>query len=475
MTAFIDNKKSEWTREALKNAKKAVFWTDRPEAPEPNPPLTGEITADLVIVGGGFSGLWAALQAAEETPGRKIVIIEAKNVGFGASTRNGGFCESSLTHGLINGLTHWHDEIETINRLAVENIKGIVDTAKRYQIDADFEFNGVLNMATAEWQLEELKDNEILYKEYGEEVTFLDQEAARKELNSPTYLGGLWIHDDTIMIDPAKLTWGLKRACEKLGVTIYENSRVDDVEEHGESLHLITEKGKAIAPKVLLATNAWAAPIKDIKKYIIPVYDHVLMTRPLTDEELKSIGWEHRQGASDSSNQFHYYRLTKDNRILWGGWDANYYKGSGIGPEYEERQESFELLSNHFFESFPQLEGQVTFTHRWAGPIGTTSQFSATFGKKFNGKLVWVGGHTGLGVGASRFGARAALDLLDNKDNEITRLKMVQKKPVPFPPEPLRNMLIQYTKRRIAHSDANDGRRGLWLKTLDSLGLGFDS
>lgn len=475
MAAFVEHKKSEWTKEALKNVKKEVFWIDRPDAPKANPTLTETISADLTIVGAGFSGLWTALQAIEEQPGRKIVVLEAETVGFGASSRNGGFCEASLTHGLLNGLTHWHDEIAILNRLGEENIKGIIDATKKHNIQADFEYNGVLNMATAEWQLEELEDNKKLYTEYGDKVTLLSKAEARKHLNSPTYLGGLYIEDDTIMIDPAKLTWGLKDACEKLGVIFYDHSKVVNIEEHGNTLHVFTENGKAVSGKVVLATNAWVDTNSNMKKYIIPVYDHVLMTEPLSTDQMNAIGWKNRQGTSDSSNQFHYYRLTKDNRILWGGWDANYYKNSGIGPEYEDRIESHNLLSDHFFESFPQLEGSLKFTNRWAGPIGTTSQFAATFGTKYNGKLAWVGGHTGLGVGASRFGARAVLDLVDGKDTEITRLKMIQKKPMPFPPEPFRHFLIQYTKRRIAHSDANDGRRGLWLKTLDSLGLGFDS
>jgi len=475
MAAFIEQKKSDWTKEALKNTKKEVYWTDRPDAPKANPSLNETISADLTIVGAGFSGLWAALQAIEDQPGRKIVVLEAENVGFGASSRNGGFCEASLTHGLLNGLTHWHDEIDILNRMGEENIKGIIASTKKHNIKADFEYNGVLNMATAEWQLEELEDNKKLYAKYGDKVTFLNREEAQKQLNSPTYLGGLYIEDDTIMIDPAKLTWGLKDTCEKLGVKFYDYSKVNGIKEHGTTLHVFTNKGKVVSAKVILATNAWADPNKDMKKYIIPVYDHVLMTEPLSASQMESIGWKNRQGTSDSSNQFHYYRLTKDNRILWGGWDANYYKNSGIGPEYEDKTNSHSLLSDHFFESFPQLEGSLKFSNRWAGPIGTTSQFAATFGKKFNGKLAWVGGHTGLGVGASRFGARAVLDMVDGKDNEITRLRMINKKPMPFPPEPFRHFLIQYTKRRIAYSDANDGRRGLWLRTLDSLGLGFDS
>jgi len=475
MAAFIEHKKSEWTKEALKDTKKSVFWTDNKNAPKPNPTLKENINADLVIIGAGFSGLWTALQAIEENPGRKIVVLEAENVGFGASSRNGGFCEASLTHGLLNGLTHWYDEIDTLNRMGEENIKGIIESTKKHNIQADFEYNGVLNMATAEWQLEELLDNQKLYTDYGDNVTLLSQEQAQKQLNSPTYLGGLYIKDDTIMIDPAKLTWGLKEACEKLSVTFYDYSRVENIEDHKTHLHVITKDGKVVAEKVIVATNAWAEPNKDMKKYIIPVYDHVLMTDPLSKDQMDAIGWKNRQGASDSSNQFHYYRLTKENRILWGGWDANYYKNSGIGPEFEDRFESHQLLSDHFFESFPQLEGNLKFSNRWAGPIGTTSQFAATFGTKYNGKLAWVGGHTGLGVGASRFGARAVLDLVDGKDTEISRLKMIQKKPMPFPPEPFRHFLIQYTKRKMAHSDANDGRRGLWLKTLDQFGLGFDS
>ena len=171
MAAFIEHKKSEWTKEALKDTKKSVFWTDNKNSPKPNPTLNENINADLVIVGAGFSGLWTALQAIEENPGRNIVVLEAENVGFGASSRNGGFCEASLTHGLLNGLTHWHDEIDTLNRLGEENIKGIIESTKKHNIQADFEHNGVLNMATAEWQLEELLDNKKLYTDYGDDVT----------------------------------------------------------------------------------------------------------------------------------------------------------------------------------------------------------------------------------------------------------------------------------------------------------------
>ena len=204
------------------------------------------------------------------------------------------------------------------------------------------------------------------------------------------------------------------------------------------------------------------------------VYDYALVTEPLDRERRGSIGWTRRQGLTDLGNQFHYYRLTSDDRILWGGYDAVYNFANGMGPRHDERAASFELLAGHFFETFPQLEG-LRFTHRWGGAIDTCSRFSVMFGRALGGSAVYAVGYTGLGVAASRFGARVALDLVDGRDTERTRLTMVRTKPVPFPPEPLRWAGITLTRRALAKADRRDGRRGPWLRLLDRLGLGFDS
>ena len=144
-----------------------------------------------------------------------------------------------------------------------------------------------------------------------------------------------------------------------------------------------------------------------------------------------------------------------------------------MGPKYEQRLSSHELIAGHFFETFPQLEG-LGFSHRWAGPIGTTSKFTASFGTGHGGRLAWAAGYTGLGVGASRFGARVALDLVDGLTTERTELRMVRKKPMPFPPEPLRSLAIQATRRAITKADRT-GQPGLLLRALDRVGVGFDS
>jgi glycine/D-amino acid oxidase-like deaminating enzyme len=225
---------------------------------------------------------------------------------------------------------------------------------------------------------------------------------------------------------------------------------------------------------VLLATSAYPPLLRGLRRYVVPVYDYVLVTEPLSAAQREAIGWRRRQGIGDGANQFHYYRLTADDRILWGGYDAVYRPGGPVGPRYDTHEPTFAALSQHFFTTFPQLEG-VRFTHRWGGAIDTCSRFSVFFGTAHGGRVAYATGYTGLGVGATRFGARVALDLLDGRRTEATNLRYVRRRPLPFPPEPLRTGVIRLTQNRLAAADRREGRRGLWLRTLDRLGLGFDS
>ena len=206
----------------------------------------------------------------------------------------------------------------------------------------------------------------------------------------------------------------------------------------------------------------------------MPVYDYALMTEPLSAAQQTSIGWRHRQGIGDGGNQFHYYRLTSDDRILWGGYDAVYRFRGPVRDDLDDHEPTFGRLAQNFFTTFPQLEG-IRFTHRWGGAIDTCSRFSVFFGTAHDGRLAYATGYTGLGVAATRSGARVALDLLDGRHTNATRSRYVRRKPVPFPPEPLRTAVIQITRNRLAAADRRDGRRGIRLGTLDRLGLGFNS
>ncbi len=458
----------------ISNAKPAVFWTDRPDGPEPAPSLTGRSRADLVIVGGGYSGLWAALHALEAAPGRSVVVLEAEICGFGASSRNGGFCAESLTHGLGHGVTMWPEDRSALVRMGRENLAEIEAALERHEIDAKFEITGALDVATADWQLDGLAEDAELHESLGSPVEMLDRDDVRSLVDSPTFIAGLLRPVQSALLDPAELVWGLRAAVERLGGRVHDHSPVRDIADVGDRLVVTTPTGSIQADRVIVATNAYNGPVKKIKRYVIPVYDHVLMTEPLSVHQMEQIGWTGRQGLGDSANQFHYSRLTADNRILWGGYDATYHYNNGISPEFDQQDVTHRLLAGQFFETFPQLEG-LQFTHRWGGPIAATSQFTCAWGTEHGGKLAWVAGYTGLGVGASRFGAGIALELVDGLVTERTELKMVRQKPFPFPPEPLRSAVVAVTKRGLQRADENQGARGPWLKLLDRFGIGFDS
>ncbi|WP_420637941.1 NAD(P)/FAD-dependent oxidoreductase [Candidatus Poriferisocius sp.] len=463
-----------WAAQALAAAEPAVFWTDRPDAPPAGAALAETIEVDLAVVGGGYTGLWAALQALEDQPGRRVVVLEADHCGFGASSRNGGFCDSSLTHGLANGLSHWPDEIETLVRLGRQNLADLAATLDRYGIDADYWPVPEVGVATEPWHLEDLAEEIDHHRAVGDDVDLLDADQMQTLVRSPTYLGGLIRRNDVALVDPAALGWGLRAAAQSLGAEVYDSTPATALRGHRRGIEINTPGGRVRAAQAVVATNAYPGPLKRPRRYTIPVYDHVLVTEPLSAEQRQSIGWGGREGMGDVSNQFHYYRLTADGRILWGGYDATYHFNNGVAARHDQSPPVHAKLADHFFATFPQLEG-LSFSHRWGGPIGTTTRFTAAWGTAHRGRLVWVGGYTGLGVGASRFGARVALDLLHGAPTERTELAMVRTKPVPFPPEPARWAGVQLTRRALQRADARQGRRGPWLRLLDRFGVGFDS
>ncbi|HEU0040845.1 MAG TPA: FAD-dependent oxidoreductase [Jiangellaceae bacterium] len=461
-------------RRALADVTYTPFWLDSPSAPQPLPALVSDTDAELAVVGGGFSGLWTALLAKERDPRCDVVVVEQRTIGWAASGRNGGFCAASLTHGLFNGLSRWPGDMPTLERLGLANLDEIEATLTRYDIDCGWERTGELDVATEPWQVADLHDSVEPLRAHGHDVKWLDGPELREQVASPTYLAGLWDRNGVALLDPARLAWGLRAACLRLGVRIFENTEVTALERGTTGVVLGTPHGQIRAHRAALCTNAFKPLLRRIRHFVVPVYDYVLMTAPLSAEQLAAVGWQDRQGIGDSANQFHYYRLSDDNRILWGGYDAIYHFGNALRPDLDRRAATFALLAEHFFATFPQLEG-LRFTHAWGGAIDTCSRFSPFWGTAVDGRVGYVAGYTGLGVGASRFGAEVLLDLLGGAPTERTELAMVRSKPVPFPPEPLRFGVIEATRRSLARADRNAGRRNLWLRTLDRFGLGFDS
>jgi glycine/D-amino acid oxidase-like deaminating enzyme len=430
--------------------------------------------ADVAIIGAGFTGLWTAIALTEREPGLRVVMLEAAYAGYGASGRNGGFVEATLTHGLHNGLAHFPDENDELLRLGRENLAGLIDFVRAHGVACHLEQPGSITVATAGWQLDDLAEAAGVHREAGDAVTLLDADAVRAEVDSPTYLGGLYEHD-TALVHPGELVRGLVRVVRERGVTLHEHSPVRAIDRVSGGVRLTTPEGSVLADRVVLATNAYSHRLlRRTARHFIPVYDYILVTEPLSTEQRSRIGWQRRQGLADAGNQFHYYRLTHDDRILWGGYDAVYRFGSKVGPAYDHRRATYDMLARHFRVTFPQLH-DVRFVRWWGGAIATTTRFTATFGEALGGRVVYALGYTGLGVAATRFAATVLADKLLRPSSPLLDLRFTSTHPFPFPPEPARWVGVQLTRRAIARADRQQGQRGPWLRVLDRFGIGFDS
>ena len=461
-------------RRSYADAATTPFWLDSIQRPAPEAPLEGTEECDLAVVGGGLSGLWAAVLAKQDQPGRDVILLEGGRIAQAASGRNGGFFVSSLTHGIDNGLARFPEEMLELERLGLANFEATVSTISELGIECGLELTGSLDVAVEPHELAWLAEAAAGLREHGHRAVLLDRDRVRAEIHSPLFEGGLWQQTGAGLVDPARLCWGLARVARELGVRIHEQSPVARLRAAGGGVELVGAAGTLRARRAVLATSAYRGLVSAIRRRVLPVYDYVLVSEPLSAEQRTRIGWHNRQGVGDLANQFHYYRLTADDRILWGGYDAIYHYRGRVEQRFEQREQSFTRLAGHFFTAFPQLEG-LRFSHRWGGAIDTCSRFFAFHGTALRGRVAYTVGHTGLGVCASRFGARVALDLVDGRRSEAAGLRTLRSRPMPFPPEPARWAAVQLTRNRLAAADRDSGRRGVWLRTLDRLGLGYDS
>lgn len=463
--------------EALKDAKACPLWHDPEVMPEQLPPLAADETCELLIVGGGFTGLWAAMQAKERRPEAEIVLVEQTFVGDGASGRCGGFLNASLAHGESNVSHRFAEEAARLEELGRQNMKELLETLDRYNIDARYEQTGVLEVALDPESAVTLHSDYEEEKASGKDVAWFDKDAVRQQVNSPTFFGGLWHRrGQDGVVDPGRLCWGLKDVLlNQLGVRIYEGTKFLSLEPLGKDrMKVHCEGGDIIADKVLMATNAFTSPLKKVRRSIVPIWDYQIATEPLTEKQLERIGWgQSRHALSDYRNMFHYFRMTKDNRITYGGGGlVRYYFNRGIDKKYSDVPRIYERLAEEFFETFPQLD-DVKFSNKWGGIIATSTRFCMVPGSDYDGRLAWSVGYTGSGVGPTRFGARVAIEMLGYQPSDILDMQFITRKALPWAPEPFRWFGVKFTQLALVRADSNGGKRGLWLKFLDKLGLGF--
>jgi glycine/D-amino acid oxidase-like deaminating enzyme len=445
------------------------FWLDNPDAPTVEPELIGQTEADLLIIGGGFTGLWAAIQAKEQNPDRDVILIESGKIAYGASGRPGAIVSTSIMHGLSNAARIFPNDLQDLERLGLENMTGFKRSLDLYNIDADDEWGGELTVAVGKHHVTDLDEEFRLHQTHGHDVVLLDRDQVQAEINSPLYEAGVWSKNLSGTVHPAKLAWGLKKAAKSLGVRIHEMSPMESMQQTGPGMTVRTHSGQVKCEKVLLATNAFCAGHKHIKKRVACVRDRLLMTEPLSDNQLGRIGWKNRQGVYDNRTQMNYSRLTKDNRILFGGRLAYAYNGE-TDPKMDRTVEPYKRLATAFSQAFPQLD-DISFTHAWSGPIALTTRMAVHFQHYYDDKVVWAGGYSGFGVSASRFGARVGLGLLKDPKSKEWQYEFAQTMPNKIPPEPFRWLGAAVTLYASDTADEKGGWRPYWLRLIDKIGF----
>jgi glycine/D-amino acid oxidase-like deaminating enzyme len=429
-----------------------IFWLEG--APhEVQAPLQGTVRADVVIVGGGFTGLWTAYELKLADPSIEVVILEAEEIAFGASGRNGGFAMTLLDMSLHHLLErHGAPKARAAHQAVAESVTEIGKVCELHGIDCDFHHGGLLVVSTNPSQERRVQRDVAAAEAMGlASIRPLSKEEVRAEVRSPTYLSGLF-DENCAVLDPARLSRGLKDVVMAEGVRIFEGSPVTGFETAGTKISASTQNGCVEADQLVLATNAWASRQPQFKRKVVPLYTYVILTEPLSDETWDEIGWANRQGIEDKRNYVHYYRRTADGRILWGGRDGVVYARDKISPAHDANPAVFAKLAETLHRTFPQTRG-ARITHRWGGPIAITSSFVPLFGSLEPGRVHYGLGYNGHGVAPSHLGGRILSDLVLDNDRGYGDLLFVDAKEGRFPPEPLTWLGAEFTRRVMLSQD----------------------
>ncbi len=454
---------------ALADAALRPLWLDNPAAPAPMPPLAGRVATDLLIVGGGFTGLWAALQAKEARPDRDVVLIEANTIPSGASGRPCAMFSTSVMHGLSNAQRIFPNDMAVLERLGRENFDGFNNTLARHGIDAEVEWNGELTISVSQDHEPDLRREFELHRRYGHDIAWLNRDEVRARLNSPLFTAGMYTRSHCGVLHPAKLCWGLRAAAMRLGVRVFEHTPLTKVRDQGATLRVSTPGGEVVAAKVLLATNAFAAGHRRISRRVVAIRDRIIATEPLTAAQIAALNWQGRQSAYDTRTQLNYMRLTKDNRMLFGG-RLGYYFNNNTNPAADHGIDVYRRLTGTFLATFPQLRG-VRVSHAWGGPIALTTRMAVHFQPYHGGKMLFAGGYSGFGVSASRFGARLGLATLDDEHIPERRLDLARTMPRQIPPEPFRWLGAKLTMHALDGVDEKGGWRRAWIRLVRAMGF----
>jgi glycine/D-amino acid oxidase-like deaminating enzyme len=452
----------------------SCYWLSR-LPPHSITPVHGRLEAEVVVIGAGLTGLWTALFLKELEPRLDVAVIEQETAAFGASGRNAGMLSETVDHSHPLAIQHFgRREAGRLARLGAANVDAMLAWLAARGIDCEYEATGRLIMAHTEAHLEEARVAVAVAESLGlSRFRLLSRDAAQAELHSPLYLGGVAV-DAGGILNPALLVDGLRREAVRLGVRLYEQSPVTGIDRKGAGIVVRTRDGVVQGRRAVLATSAWSHRLlPQLARHFIPLYDYILVSEPLTAAQWDLIGWRNRQGVTDGRAFFNYYRPTADGRVLWGTSEAAYYPPNRIGPEHDHSASHYAALRDSWQRHFPAL-AQLAFPFQWGGAIDSTTRLTPFFGRAIGGRLAYGLGFTGHGLGSTRMAGEILAHMTLDRPTELLDLALVRKKPVPYPPEPLRRWAVSAVTHALRRVDAGE-RPGLLLRLLDRMGLGFSS
>ena len=378
-----------------------------------NEPLRGSHNADVVIVGGGFTGLSAAYHIRQKFPDKHIVLLEGACCGYGASGRNGGFC---IATDLLDEDTDEDPEVRQKNLdVSFYGLKFIKRMISEYGVVCDLEENGMLEVALNEKHVRGLEEFQSYLKSFGLDSTLLRGEELETEIKSPLFIAGL-NNPYGAILNPAKLAREMKKVVEEVGVEVRERTVVTRITP-GKINHVDTELGEIRAPILVIALNAYAHKLGIFKNRVFPISVFQIATEPLTDTQLESIGWGNRQGLSDMRRFFSYLILTVDDRIVIGGSGVGYYDNDALCSGNDKT--ITQRIIKDLFSFFPQLDG-LGIEHAWGGTTSYTLNESPSVGVMGDHRNIYYGVGLSEGVPTTQTFGRIIADLMAGESNEFT-------------------------------------------------------
>ncbi|MBS0572307.1 MAG: FAD-dependent oxidoreductase [Proteobacteria bacterium] len=440
------------------NGEVSFWYADMGGLPDCRPPLSGDVTADVCIVGAGYTGLWTAYYLKKAEPGLNIVVVEKEFAGFGASGRNGGWCsgefgwsrEKYLSTGSREGVIAMGSQL----RATVAEVGRV--TAEE-GIDCDFLMTDCLTFAQAPAQMERLReahDEAMRWQVPAERLELIGGAEAAARIRVADARGALVRHH-VARVQPAKLVRGLAAAVERRGVRIFEKTTVTGI---GKG-RVITDRGTVSAGRIVRATEGFTHAIPGQRREWIPMNSAILVTEPLPEAIWRDIGWEGRELLSDASHTYCYAQRTREGRIAMGGRGVPYLFGSRTDDRGRTQPETVEKLKAILYRMLPQTRG-LRLDHAWCGVLGVPRDWCATVGLDRETGIGWAGGYVGLGVSTSNLAGQTMADLVLGRTTDRTVLPWVNRRPRKWEPEPLRWLGVHGMYRLYRMADRNEAAGG---------------